>query len=339
MSTSCSRPQGCVTIGHAPIESQPWPTGWENIRGAFHAHLKARIRSRATRNPIFNEARGIAERLGVPPAQVSDSTWEALERALLVKKGRQTKLARMALSQLAAYLGGQRQWPRKFLPRWIRAEIILDNLAPEWQYLLKNLNATFDRQGVTYQIRLRWMRALTCFVWHQDIPKEAEIDFNVLENQWNKYLESRPALLGCLIQPAIRASLRRGFEGFGNALINAWRVRGPRREFALVEAGYWRPLNRAIRPAAHRLLPHGPAPDHSRLREPLARYVLVRHLKFDAALPDRSLEVAKDDLDGAADALRKEKFSEMPIAQAMDDARRIIELAKKMNESEATWKH
>ena len=334
MSATCPRPQGGVAIGHVRVESYTWPKGWENVRGSFTACLKTRIRSRSARNPILHEARGIAEALEVPPDQVGQAQWEALERSLKIAKGANGKMARMALSHLAAYLGGRRLWSRTFLPSWVRVEIVMDNLPPDWQYHLRTINAAFEARGVTHQVRLRWMRAITFFVWLQDLPAEGKLDLSALENAWNEMVAAPLPFMGCAKLPCSKTHLGRTFAALRNYWIETGRGDGARREVEFIDAGYWRPVNSDIRPAAHRLFPLPWGPPRESIREAMARYVLLRVLKFDSALPARRLTIEEEEMTRAIDRLRGESWSEPLITQAMEDVGKILSLAKNMSREE-----
>lgn len=331
MDASCHRPRGGVAIGHARVDSYPWPKGWENIRGSFHAYLKTRVRARATRNPLFHEARGIAERLGVPPELVGQSQWEALEGPLKIAKGLRGKMARMSLSHLAAFLGGRSLWNRAFLPSWIRTEVVVDNLSPDWQYQLRTLNDVFEARGVTPQVRLRWMRALTIFVWLRDFPEKGKLDLTAVENGWNEMLAAPPPFLGYAKIPSGKTHLGRAFTALRNYWIETGRGEGDRREVNLVDSGFWRPVNSDIRAAAHKLFPLPWGPPRSSIREGMVRYVLLRVLKFDSALPARRLEIKKEEAAQAIERLRGETWSEPVILQAMEDMARVLTLARSMS--------
>ena len=317
--------------GHVPATGRSWPAGWEKVGILLRERLKKRLGASSVAFSVSGNSRRIAWELGSSPENISKSDWDrALSFCMAGKKSLRT-----ALSYLSALLVREGIWPKEFIPPWIRTEVVLDNLPPEWQYLFRTLNDKCERQGVTHQIKLRWIRAMTCFVFQWNIPAKGEIELSALERQWNEYLDSRPVFLGILASPGMRASLQRGFCALCNALVRAGRAKGASREFDLVDTGFWRPVGRDVRPAAHRVFPVPHGPGRSSLREPLARYVLLRVLNFDSALPNRPLQLRAEELEKAAERLRQERFSETAVRQALDDVSRILSVALDMDREEA----
>ncbi len=331
MNTTCSRPQGCVTVRH-PLVDRHWPPGWESIAGPYRAHIKSRINSRASRNPVIIEGRAIAEKLAVPPPEVTPLMWKAQEGALLAGRGRQANHARIAFSHLSLYLAAQDIWPKEFVPAWITTDLVLDAIDPEWQSFIRRLMEEWTRTGVTYQIRLRWRRVVTCFLWQSDLPKSGPLDLPSLTTQWGQFLNNPSACLESAASIQNRTGLRRAMLGVVNMFITDGRLGGEIRPYAAVQTPFWVPISEDVRAAAHRILPGGAHIDKNDLRGPLARYVLIHCLGFSSARPRSDCAVNELEWGEARDRLTAEHFSRQAVEAAIANTRQIVELAAKMKE-------
>jgi hypothetical protein len=317
-----------VAIGHGQTTGRSWPPGWEQIGDQLRERVKKRLGDSIVAYSVSGDARRIAWDFGAPPEEVTVEDWAKSQARWLDDK----KRYRVALSYLSLHLASQGIWPKEFVPAWTSTDLILDAIVPEWQSFIRRLMEEWTRTGVTYQIRLRWRRALVCFLWQSDLPTSGTLDLTSLTRQWGQFLNNPPAWLESAAAIQNRTGLRRAMLGMVNMFITDGRLGGEKSPYAAVQTPFWLPISEDVRAAAHRVLPGGAHVNKNDLRGPLARYVLMHCLGFCSARPRNDSAVNEREWGEARDRLTAEHFSHQAVETAIVNTRQIVELATKMKE-------